>query len=213
MVTGTISIALVISISMGIGWVLTLFLPFSLFENTLLSMFACLTAWIIWNQLFNTAATYIPRNEEEDWDDDNEEDDDEDEDWDHEEEIPQSRFWQTPAERTWENWFRYVIANAVYDRLMYLRGSRNEDRRQELSIHLSDAAIRALKANPPNARRMSLSRNRLKQEMLKKGQHPPENPIIVAAASAINIEFMHMEEDLRKVAKNHLWEKLADTEM
>jgi len=95
-----ISLALLLGMSLGTGWVLTLFLPFSLFEGTLLSMIAGLASGVLWYMiLFSALAPEFEGggNDIEDG------------------EIPESRFWQTSGERTWENLFRYVLANSIYE--------------------------------------------------------------------------------------------------
>ena len=98
-----ISLALFIGLSLGIGWLLTLFLPFSLFEATLLGMLAAVVTGLVWYRIFRSLAVseFLT-----------------DEDESEPDEIPESRFWESPADRTWKNWFRYVLANSVYEDLL-----------------------------------------------------------------------------------------------
>ncbi len=97
-----VSFALVIGVSLGIGWLLTLVLPFSLFEGTIVGVFAAIATLTVWRSLleFLSDDGFL-----EEVDDD-------------EEAISKSRFWERREERTWENWLRYVLANAVYEELI-----------------------------------------------------------------------------------------------
>ncbi len=68
-----------------------------------------------------------------------------------EEEIPQSRFWKRSADKTWEKWLEYVLANSVYEDLLDSPrrvGGMEERQLQELAIRLTDAAVRALSDTP-----------------------------------------------------------------
>ena len=195
-----ISLALVIGIPLGIGWILTLFLPFSLFEGSLLGMIASIVTGIIWYNIFRFDLS--PEFEEE-------------EDDSGAYEIPESRFWRTNAERTWENWFRYVIANSVYEDL--LDSPRwvevmSEEQLQELSIRLADAALGTLKEKSPRATRLRVSRGRLKHEMVKMGQPPCEDGILNAAVTAANIVLAPMDEVLRRIVREQLWDEPTDVD-
>ncbi len=196
-----ISFALVIGVALGVGWILTLILPFSLFEATLLAMIAALIIWIIWRNVLRSAATF-------DFYEDEEEETEPELD-----EIPISRFCGTDADRTWENWFRYLIANTIYEDLLDSPGwigQMNEEYLQELSIRLTDAAIATLKRKSPRTKRLRVTKGMLKHEMTKMGQQPYDDDILDTAVSAINVELVSSQEELREVIRGKLWDEPAD---
>lgn len=195
-----ISFALVFGIALGIGWVLTRFLPFSLFEATLLGMIAVLVTWTIWRNFLGSAPDFGVSEEEEETEPDLDE-------------IPLSRFCKTDADRTWENLFRYEIANTVYEGFLDSPGrigQMNERQLQELSIRLTDAAIAALKTKSPRTRRLRVTKGMLKHEMTKMGQQPYDDDILDTAVSAINDELVSSQEELREVIRDKSWDESAD---
>lgn len=193
-----VSFALVMGIALGVGWVLTRFLPFSLFEATLVGMIAALVTWTIWRNTLGSAPDFGSAEEEPEPDFD---------------EIPLSRFCKTDADRTWENWFRYTIANTVYEGFLDSPGrigQMNERQLQELSIRLTDAALAALKVKSPRTKRLRVSTGMLKHEMTKVGQQPYDEEILDTAVSAINIELISSQEELIEVIRDKLWDEPAD---
>ncbi len=196
-----ISFALVIGVALGVGWILTLFLPFSLFEATLLGMIAAMAAWNIWRNILSPIEPFGSN--------DYEEEEPELEDFD---EIPPSRFYRTDADRTWENWFRYILANTTYDDFLDLGGiaQMNEGQLQELSIRLTDAAIAALKAKSPRTKRLRVTKGMLKHEMTRMGQKPYDDDILDTAVIAINDELDSLQEELRDVIRGKLWNEPVD---
>ncbi|MFQ5813671.1 MAG: hypothetical protein ACE5I2_10870 [Anaerolineae bacterium] len=199
-----ISFALVIGVALGVGWILTLFLPFSLFEATLLGMIAAMIIWTIWRNILRSSDTFDFYEGEEEEDEETEPDLDE---------IPISRFCGTDADRTWENWFRYLIANTIYEDLLDSPGwigQMNEEYLQELSIRLTDAAIATLKRKSPRTKRLRVTKGMLKQEMTKMGQQPYDDDILDTAVSATNVELVSSQEELREVIREKLWDEPAD---
>ncbi|MBC8262638.1 MAG: hypothetical protein H8E47_00750 [Anaerolineales bacterium] len=198
-----ISFALVFGIALGVGWILTLFLPFSLFEATLLGMIAAMVTWNVWRNIFSPIEPF-GSNDYNDY-----EEEPELEDFD---EIPPSRFYKTDADRTWENWFRYMIANTTYDDFLDSGGfaQMNDRQLQELSIRLADAAIAALKAKSPRTKRPRVSKEMLKHEMTKMGQKPYDDDILDTAISAISDELDSLQEELRDVIRGKLWNEPVD---
>jgi hypothetical protein len=193
-----ISFALVFGVALGLGWVLTRFLSFSLFEATLLSMIAALVTWAIWRNVLSLV---------------------QDSGFDEEEtepdlnEIPLSRFCRTDADRTWENLFRYEIANTVYAGFLDSPGrigQMNERQLQELSIRLTDTAIAALKVKSPRTKRLRMTKGMLKHEMTKMGQQPYDDDILDTAVSAINDELIASQEELKEVIRGKSWDEPAN---
>ena len=193
-----VSFALVIGVALGVGWVLARFLPFSLFEATLLGMIAVLVTWTIWRNFLGSAPDFGSAEEEPEPDFD---------------EIPLSRFSRTDADRTWENLFRYEIANTVYEDFLDSPGrigQMNDRQLQELSIRLTDAAIAALKTKSPRTKRLRVSTGMLKHELTKMGQQPYDDDILDTAVSAINDELIASQEELREVIRRKSWDEPAN---
>ena len=189
-----ISLALVLGIFLFIGWLLTLFLPFSLFEGALLSMIASLLIGIIYTILRFGASGEEDENDFE------------------ADEIPGSRFWSTTAERTWENWFRYIIANSVYEDLLdspHWVEVMSEEHLQDLCIGLADAALEILKAKSPRATRLRVSKGSLKHEMVKIGHPSYQEGILNPAVAAVNAVLMPMEGLLRQIVREQSWDEPA----
>lgn len=193
-----ISLALVIGISLGVGWVLSRFLPFSLFEATLLGMFAAMASGMFWYKILRSLP---PLNSEEE-EDDSEVD-----------EIPETRFWRTSEDRTWANWIRYMLANSIYEELLESpRWTEDmvETQLQELAIRLSDVALGALRAKSFRDKRLRVNREMLRQAMVKSGQRPYENDLLDTAVTAVNMELTDLEAEFRKVIRGQLWDKPAE---
>jgi hypothetical protein len=190
-----ISLALVIGISLGIGWVLTLIFSFSLFEGTVVGMMSAVITWAIWHNILRDMPVF-------------------EEEVDSEiEEIPASRFWETGADKTWENWFRYEFANSIYEDFLTsprLGAVMGERQLQELAICMADAALEGLKRKSPRVKRMRVSRGMLQQEIANIGQQPYDDDILDIAVTAVNIELVHLEDELRLVIKEGLWDEQAE---
>jgi len=197
-----ISFALVFGVALGVGWILTRFLPFSLFEATLLGMIATMIAWNAWRNILGSVGDFGSDKEKE-----YEEPELEDTDA-----IPPSRFYKTDADRTWENWFRYILANTTYEDFLDLGGfaQMNDRQLQELSIRLTDAAIAGLKIKSPRTKRLGASKGMLKHEMTKMGQQPYDDDILDIAVNAINDELGALQEELRDVIRGRLWDEPTD---
>ena len=195
-----ISFALVIGVALGVGWILTLFLPLSLFEATLLSMIAAMIMWTVWRNILSSSDTFDFYEEEEE---ETEPDLDE---------IPISRFCRTDADRTWENWFRYILANTTYEGFLDLGGfaQMNDRQLQELSIRLTDAAIATLKRKSPRTKRLRVTKGMLKHEITRMGQQPYDDDILDTAVNAINGELGSLQEELREVISGKLWNEPTD---
>jgi hypothetical protein len=186
-----VSLALFIGLSLGIGWLLTLFLPFSLFEATLLGMLAAVVTGLVWVSIFRSLSV------SEFLEDESEPD-----------EIPESRFWGSPVDRTWTNWFRYVLANSVYEDLLESSSAitaMEEKQLQDLSIRLADTALDGLKAKSPRAKRLRVSKGMLKQQLIKMPQQPYDDDILDAAVAAMNASLRLLEEPLRQAIRERLW--------
>ena len=127
-------------------------------------------------------------------------------------EISGSRFWGTPAERTWENWFRYIIANSVYEDLLespHWVEIMSEENLQDLCIGLADAVLEILKAKSPRSTRLRVSKGSLKHEMVKMGHPSYQDGILNLAVAAVNAVLMPMEGLLRQIVREQSWDEPA----
>lgn len=204
----TTTLALVIGVSLGIGWVLTLFLPVSLFEGALLGMIAAAITGRLWYSLWRSSTRFQKaeiKEEEEEW---------KEGEWEEEiDEMPESQFWRTREERTWENWFRYTLANAIYEELLeapHWLEALEEGQQHALAIRLADAALEGLKAQAYTGKRLKVSRGMLRQKMARRGDQTYPDGLLNLAVRAINMESEYLEEDLREVARGRLWDELAE---
>jgi hypothetical protein len=190
-----VSLGLFIGLSLGIGWLLTLFLPFSLFEATLLGMLAAVVTGLFWyGVLRSLSVSEFLEDEEESQPD----------------EIPESRFWETPVDRTWKNWFRYVLANSVYEDLLDSPSAikaMEEKQLQDLSIRLADTALDGLKAKSPRMKRLRVSKGMLKQQLTKTAQQSYDDDILDIAVAAMNASLQLLEKPLRKAIRERLWDE------
>ena len=131
--TIVVSFFVMLGASLVLGWILILFLPFSLFEGTLLGMLAIISTFVIWHNLLRHSPQYGLDSDGFDVEP---------------QEIPQSKFWKGNADRTWENWFRYMLANSGYEDFFispHSAKATSEEYLRELSIHLADAGTEVLK--------------------------------------------------------------------
>lgn len=198
-------LALVLGIAIGLGWLLTLFLPFTLFEGSLLVMAASAIIGTVGYNLVRALFDFIPR-----LSDFEDEDDEEDEYYD---EIPTSRFFKTSAEQTWETWFRYGIANDIYVEFQAApkRIAPMGDRQlQELAIRLADTAIAILKAKTSRAKQLEITKAALQRQMTKTGQRPYDDDILNMAVNAIGESLDDYYEDFIDVIRGRLWNEPTD---
>jgi hypothetical protein len=200
-------LALVLGIAIGLGWLLTLFLPFTLFEGTLLVMAASAIIGTVGYNLVRVLSDFIPRLSNFEYED---EEDEEDEYYN---EIPTSRFFKTRAEQTWETWFRHEIANDIYVEFQAApkRIAPMGDRQlQELAIRLADTAVAILKAKSSRTKRLEITKAALERQMAKSGQRPYDDDILSLAVDAIGASLDYYYEDFIAVIQGRLWNELTD---
>jgi hypothetical protein len=193
-VIAVVSLAVVIGLSLGIGWVLTLFLPFSLFEGSLLGLLAGSVILFIWRNILFSIPPFPLREVEEEFEP---------------EELPRSLFWETEADKTWERWFNYVFASAIYENLLASPrwgAVMDEEELQDISVELAEAAVAGLKTKSPRIKRLSMNKGGLKQEMIRLGQ-PVDDNILNVAVAAVNGELVYHDKSLRKVMQEGSWDE------
>ncbi len=196
-----VSLVLVLGIAVGIGWLLTLLLPFTLFEGTVLGMLASVIVGTIGLDILRSVPTLAPPYEFS-----------EEEEYFEDRDIPSTRFYRTEEDRTWEAWLRYLMANDIYEEFQAApkRVAPLEDKQvQELAIRVADIALSIIKAKTGRTKRLTISKNRLKQEMTKMGQRPYDDSILNVAVGAINLTLDYYYDDISYVIQNKLWNKPA----
>jgi hypothetical protein len=201
-----ISLVLVLGFAVGIGWLLTLFLPFSLFEASLLGLIASVIVGTFWYNFLQSVPIGL-RQGEYDYDEDEDEYDGE------YNQIPASRFYKTEADKTWEAWFRFLIANSIYIEFQDAEqpvAPMGEKQLQELAIRLADITITLLKSKSPRAKQLEVSVPALKRQMNQMGQRPYDDDILELATEAINEELDYHYEDIIMVIRSKMWHKLYD---
>ncbi|MCP4543327.1 MAG: hypothetical protein GY832_39945 [Chloroflexi bacterium] len=200
-------LALVLGIAIGLGWLLTLFLPFALFEGTILVMAASAIVGTIGYNLVRALSDFTPQLF------DFEDKDDEDEDNEYYYDIPASRFFKTHAEQTWETWVRHEIANDIYVEFQAApkRIAPIGDRQlQELAIRLADTAIAILKAKSARVIQLKITKAAMERQMTKNGQRPYDDDILSLAVDAIGLSVNYYYEDFIKVIQGRLWNEPTD---
>jgi hypothetical protein len=191
-------LVIVLSISFGIGYILSLFLPFSLFESSLLSIIAIIASGALWYRILQSIFSPTPELAPEGV---------------GFQEISPDRFWQTSKERTWQNWLWYVLANSIYEAVEEVWAEpedMDELEAQELSIELADVALDIIKRRAVQARTLRITRAMLRREISKEGYPFYEDDLLELAADSMNIPLMSMEEKLREIAREQRWDEEAD---
>jgi hypothetical protein len=163
-------VVVVLGWSLFLGWILTLILPFDLFEGSLLAMLASgIAAYVFFNS---------PKPESVDW---------EDEVSTHD--IPMGRFFKSDEDKTWENWARYEVANAIlYEFKQSLKtGTMNAEQTESMAIRLSDAAVAILKRKSPRTTKFEVTLAQLRSQLKRMDVQPYDEDIMQAAVEGINL--------------------------
>jgi hypothetical protein len=196
--------ALVLGFAIGIGWILTLFLPFSLFEASLLALIASIVAGSSWYYLLGSILGLRDEIADEDYEEIYEDDFDQ---------IPPDRFYQSHTDKTWEAWLRHHLANSIYYEFQESPqpvAPMGKKQIQELAIRLADLSVDILKSKSVRAKRLNISAATLKKQMNKIGQRPYDDDILGLAAIAINTEVSYHYEELLRVVHTKLWKQPYD---
>ncbi|MCP4540929.1 MAG: hypothetical protein GY832_27655 [Chloroflexi bacterium] len=197
-------LALILGIAIGLGWLLTLFLPFTLFEGTILVMAASTIIGSVGYNLVRDLSDFEDEDEEE------EEDDEKDE---YYFDIPTSRFFKTRAEQTWETWVRHEIANDIYVEFQAAPkriAPMGDQQLQELAIRLADTAVAILKAKSSGTKHLRITKTAMERQMTKSGQRPYDDNILSLAVEAISLSLDHYYGNFIKVIRGRLWNEPTD---
>jgi len=201
----TLSLVVVLALSLLVGWILSYFLAFTLFEGTLLGLIALGIVGMVWYNILISS----PDTPMKEFYDDETDELDEIEGYD---EIPAQRFYKNQADQTWEAWFRYQIANSIYTQFQDSPrpvGQMGDKQLQELAVRLADLATNLCKREPVNTKTVQVTVAAFKKEMNKIGQRPYDDDILSLAVTAVNDELQY-DEDMHEVIRSHLWAQASD---
>jgi hypothetical protein len=187
--------AVILAWSIGIGWLLALFLPFALFEASLLVMVASAAISALGIRLLMTVPTPGPYP---------------DIDESFEPAISSDRFYPRNGQVTSEAWFRYEMANDVYWDLTdtdSINNSMGETEMKELAIRLTDVAVEMLKGRTNRSPRINVTKNQLTQQMKKMGLRPYDDDILEAAAEAASVRLSY-DEMMSDIVLEKSWDEI-----
>jgi hypothetical protein len=204
LVLGLIGMALVLAWSIGLGWLLTRLLPFSLFEGSLLAMAASVVVGYLATRLMS--AIDLPFTELEDADDDMAP---------SRYDIPATRFYAAPSDRTWAAWFTYELANRLADALEQsprVAGRLDKAQRQELAIRLAairlaEVAVALLRTKTGRAKHIRTRLVDWQQHMAKQDMKPYDEAILKLAM--LTLHGMLTLPVVERVVRAKLWDRPA----
>ena len=200
------SMAVVLGFAIAIGWLLTRFLPFDLFQASLLALVAATIVVVFWRHFLRSL---FPVGGVEDI----EFDEDAlgyDNDYDR---IPATRFFKKQSDKTWEAWLRFHLANSIYfefqDAPQPVAPMGNKQL-QELAIRLADLAVSQLKQKTARATKLRVTVASLRQQMKKMGQQPYDDNILKLTTVAVNEELEYHYQDVQAIIRSGQWDSPYD---
>lgn len=194
-----ISLTIVLGFAIGVGWLLTFILPFTLFEASLLGLIASVIVGTFWYNILDSTSEFNFGK----YDDDEEEDDE----YNY---IPVTRFYKSKAEKTWEAWIFFQIANSIYVEFQdspHPVAPIGDKQLQELAIRLADLTIPLLKAKSARTKQLKVTITALKKQMTQVGQRPYDDDILKLAVTAINDDLDYNYEEIINVIRAKLWDR------
>ena len=208
---GAIAFVLLLSatlaLGIGVGWLLTLFLPFTLFEGSVLGLVAVIVSGMLGFSLFKRLLKG-PETWGDLWDDDFDPDDP------PFDVIPPSRFVEDDDIPTWRNWYQYLFANDIYSEMMEFGDHitrMNDAQKQELSIRLSEVIVAILIAKPASTKRLRITKEQVRKKMIKMGMRPYDDDILDLALDAIDENLMIFQSQIVDVIRTGSWDRPSGT--
>ena len=196
-----VGLAVLLGLSLLIGWLLTLILPFTLFEGTLLGLIALIALSVLAINIFRGMP--LP-----DLDESNLSDDFRDF-----KQIPDERVYKSERDRTLENQNRLEMANRIYDEFQDTPAqfsSMSDQQQQELALRLSEIGLTILKNKPARAAQLNISKAAFKNQMQKMNQQPYSDDILDLALSGINDYIFDNFDDLSESIQTKDWHDRVD---
>ncbi|MCB0077954.1 MAG: hypothetical protein KDD73_11125 [Anaerolineales bacterium] len=203
---GLLAVVASIAVALGLGWLLTLILPFSLFEGALLVAMAFVVVSVWANALIRSsfpAASDFPFDDDE---------------WELEDEpiLGEAHFWQRPEEKTWTNWLRMIVANTVYKNMVSSEGwigEMAEPRQEQIAMELTDGAIQTIKSQARRGRDMRVSRTSLRNALREAGQKPYDDALLDMVVHSINGQLFALTPLLNRIEREKSWDDPVDPQM
>jgi hypothetical protein len=199
-----VGMALVLAWSIGLGWLLSHILPFSLFEGSLLAMVASVIVGYVASRILRgldlpliepelalEQRVDLPSYA-----------------------IPHTRFYPTETDKTWEAWFRFELANRLYDALAAsprLTGYLDKSQRQELAIRLTDVGIALLKAKTGRGRQVRTRLVDWQGHMAKQGLKPYDEALLGLAMTTLHNTLATPL--FERVVRTKLWDQPARVDL
>jgi hypothetical protein len=194
-----VGMALVLVWSIGLGWLLSHLLPFSLFEGSLLAMAASVIVGYVASRILDSLA--LPWLEPE-----------------PPEQlvdlpsyaIPHTRFYPSEPDKTWEAWFCFELANRLYDALAAsprVTGRLDKSQRQELAVRLADVGIALLKAKTGRGRQVRTRLADWQAQMANQGLTPYDEALLRLAMTTLHNTLAAPL--FERVVRAKLWEQPA----
>jgi hypothetical protein len=195
------------AVALLFGALLQSFLPFTLFEATILStLFAAVTVYWFWRLVTTIAPPEIwqqPVREQRD---------EEEEEEQSYQTIAKSRFYQQEQERTWESWLHEELANDIYIEFQDapdMVDTLSDPQTQEMAIRLADAAINILKRRTSRARRLAVTLADFQRELQRIGQRAYNDEMLNMVLLATNMNLHYYANILKNVIYNRRWNEPA----
>lgn len=193
------------AVALLFGALLQSFLPFTLFEATILStFFAAVTVYWFWRLVTIIAPPEV-------WQQPVREQRDEEEEQSYQT-IAKSRFYQQEEERTWESWLREELANDIYVEFQDAPDTvdnLSDPQAQEMAIRLADAAINILKRRTSRARRLAVTLADFQRELHRIGQRAYNDEMLNLVLLATNMNLHYYANVLKNVIYNRRWNEPA----
>jgi hypothetical protein len=194
------------AVALLFGKLLQTFLPFTLFEATILStFFAAVTVYWFWRLVTIIAPPEV-------WQQPVREQLEETEEEEGYQTIAKSRFYQQGEERTWELWLREELANDIYVEFQDAPDTvdnLSDPQAQEMAIRLADAAINILKRRTSRARRLAVSLADFQRELHRIGQRAYNDEMLNLVLLATNMNLHYYANVLKNVIYNRRWNEPA----
>ena len=122
-----------------------------------------------------------------------------------------SRFSVNEEEVTDEAWFRFEIANEIFDNLVNMERelAMGEAQQKELAVRLTDVVVAVLKGRKHNRRTYSVrvTVEQLRKQLEAMGQQPYDTDLLETAVATTNMRLSY-DEDLADVVRDKTWDSI-----
>lgn len=196
-----VGLGVLLGLALLVGWLLTLIVPFTLFEGTLLGLIALIALGVLAVNLFKgmPLTDLDPANLSDDFTDFKQ--------------IPETRVFKSEMDRTLENQYRYEIANRIYEEFQdnpSQISAMNDKQQQELALRLAEIGLAILKQKPATAARLNITLAAFKKQMQKMNQQPYSDDILETALMGLNDYIFDHFEDLSESVRAKDWQNRID---